>query len=210
MSTVIRKIIVMVICSVLLGSCGSLLKPDIKTDLVELKKGNYQLDKQHATVLFKIDHMGFSKFIGRFNRFDANLSFDPDDFSNSKLDAVVDVGSVDVNNEGFENTLRGSGWFNVDKYPQARFETLSATVISGAETVFSGLLTFRGVTAPLDVKVIFNGGATNILTQKYTIGFEASAEFNRSDYGMGRYTPSIGDKVELEIHVEFQKNRELK
>ncbi len=190
---------------IVLSGCSSLIQPNIKSGIFEIKQGNYQLDKKHATVLFKVNHLGFSKFIGRFNDFDASLVFDTKNFSNSKLSAVVNMESIDVNNKSFEKTLKNSQWLDVKRFPQARFETTSADIVSDNKAVFNGVLNFRGVTAPLAIKVTFNGGATNILTQKYTLGFEASGEFKRSDFGMGRYVPSIGDAIELEIHVEFQK-----
>ncbi len=128
--------------------------------------------------------MGFSKFIGRFNNFDANLIFDPEEFSRSRLSAIVNMASIDANNDQFEKTLRNSQWLDVDRYPQAIFETTQALLKSESEAVFQGLLTFHGVAAPLNINVKFNGGATNMLTQKYTF---------------------VGDTIELEIHVEFQK-----
>lgn len=198
------KLSVVFVLSLLVG-CSALIQPNIKTGIVEIKQGNYLLDKNHATVLFKVNHMGFSKFVGRFNTFDAGLEFDPDNFSNSKLNAVIDMASIDVNSESFEETLRGSDWLNVEAYPKAIFKTRSAKQISTSKAAFDGELTFLGVTAPLTIYVTFNGGATNILTQKYTLGFEASGQFKRSEFGLKRYVPTIGDDIELEIHVEFQK-----
>ncbi|WNO11616.1 YceI family protein [Teredinibacter sp. KSP-S5-2] len=188
-----------------LVSCAALIQPNIKSGIAEIKQGNYELDKSHATVLFKVNHMGFSKFIGRFNTFDAGLTFDPDNFANSKLNAIVDMSSIDVNSPDFEETLRGKDWLNTDEFPQAIFESESAKQISESKAVFSGYLTFLGVRGPVDIEVIFNGGANNILTQKYTLGFEAKALFSRSAFGLDRYVPTIGDDIELEVHVEFHR-----
>ncbi len=189
-----------------LNGCASLLKPELETELVELKAGQYTLDKNHATLLFKIDHMGFSKFVGRFNDFDATLDFDADNVANSRLEAVVNMASVDVNNGNFEETLRGNEWFNTQAYPQAFFKTTGVKNISGSSADFEGELTFLGVTKPIIIRVHFNGGATNLLTYKYTIGFSATSTFKRSDFGLDRYIPTVGDEIELEVHAEFQKN----
>lgn len=188
-----------------LSGCASLLKPKLKQDLIEIQQGEYLLDKSHSTVLFKIDHMGFSKFVGRFNSFESNLSFDPDNIENSTLEAVVDMRTVDVNNEKFERALKGRFWFDSENYPQAHFKTLSAKKINEQNIVFQGELTFLGQTKLIDVTVHVNGAANNLLTGKYTLGFSAEARFLRSDFGLDRYIPSVGDEVELEIHAEFQR-----
>lgn len=189
----------------LLSGCASLLKPKLKQQLVEIKGGNYQLDKQHAALLFKVDHLGFSKFIGRFNAFDASLRFDSKNIENSSLEALVDMTSVDVNNEKFERALKGRFWFDTENYPQAYFKTNSAQRIDEKNIEFIGELTFLGVTKPISLFVHVNGAANNLLARKYTLGFSAKASIIRSEYGLDRYVPSIGDEIELEIHAEFQR-----
>ena len=188
------------------SGCSSLIKPNIKTELKDLRKGQYTLDKRHATILFKVDHMGFSKFIGRFNDFNATLDFDAENMKNSRLEATVNMASVDVNNDSFEETLSGGDWFNTEEFPQAYFKTVSVENINNNSADFIGDLTFLGATAPVTINVIFNGGGLNKLTFKYTIGFSATGVFKRSDFGLDNYVPTIGDQIELEIHAEFQKN----
>lgn len=188
-----------------LVSCASLFKPRLEQDLKSIKSGEYVLDKDHASIVFKVDHMGFSKFIGRFNSFDASLDFDPDNIENSSLEAIIDMGSVDVNNEKFERALRGRFWFDAENYPQAFFKTRGAKSLSDKTLEFYGDLTFLGVTESIKVLVHFNGAANNILTSKYTLGFEAEASFQRSTFGLDRYIPTVGDNIALEIHAEFQR-----
>ena len=100
-------------------------RPIFETDIQELGSGNYTLDPDHATLLFKINHLGFSSFIGRFNDFDAALDFDPENIGNSTLEVIVDAASIDVNNPEFAEELRGASWFNTEAFPQAVFRTTS-------------------------------------------------------------------------------------
>ena len=188
-----------------LVSCGTLIKPHLKTGMVQLKKGSYQIDQTHAAVLFKINHMGLSTFVGRFKKVDASLEFDPNNIANAKLSAVVEVASIDVNNTDLEDTLRSSSWFNVEKYPQALFETTRVTLIDENTAVFSGNFTLHGISAPIDLTIHFNGGGNNMLTGAYTLGFSASGKFKRSVYGVDNLIPAIADEVELEVFAEFQK-----
>lgn len=190
------------ICVGLLG-CAGLIKPKLTPALVALKPGDYQLDPEHTAVLFKVDHMGYSKFVGRFNQVQASLYWDAESIERSRLEAVVDMASVDVNNEKFERALKGKFWFDTKNYPQAIFKTRSAERLTDDTLRFQGDLMFMGVTKIVDVDVVFNGAATNWVTGKYTLGFSASSTILRSDFGLDRFVPAVGDEVELEIHAEF-------
>ncbi len=199
------KIIIVLVVSVILVSCGTLIQPRVKTGIVQLEKGSYKLDQTHVAVLFKINHMGLSTFVGRFNKVDATLEFDPNNIAAAKLSAIIDIASLDVNNPDLEETLRGSSWFDAKKYPQAFFKTTSVNLINQNSAVFSGELTLHGVTAPIDLTVTFNGGANNMLTGFYTLGFSAISTFNRSTFGVDYLIPAIGDAVSLEVFAEFQQ-----
>ncbi len=199
------KLFILCLAVLLLASCGTLIKPKVKTGLIQLEKGSYKLDPSHVAVLFKINHMGLSTFVGRFNKVDASLEFDPMNIAAAKLSAVIDIASVDVNNADLEETLRGSSWFDTEKYPQAFFKTTSVKVIDENTAEFSGDLNLHGVTAPISLKIHFNGGGNNMLTGSYTLGFSATSSINRSTFGMDYLVPAIADQVDLEVFAEFQQ-----
>jgi polyisoprenoid-binding protein YceI len=193
------------ICMLLLalGGCGYLLPQAASVPPAELPQGDYRLDPQHATILFKVDHLGFSRLIGRFDRFDATLDFDPQEPQAAKLVVVIDPASIDLNLPAFEQDLRGPDWLDVARYPEARFESRTIA-ITGVDTgKVTGDLTLHGVTAPVILDVTFNGGGTDLLTGAYRLGFAAQGTVLRSTFGLGTYAPAIGDEVLLEIHAEF-------
>ncbi|GGY74479.1 polyisoprenoid-binding protein [Cellvibrio zantedeschiae] len=199
------KKILLISLTLLLSACGYLIQPKVKTGIVNLKPGAYQIDKQHTTVLFKINHMGMSTFVGRFNSVDASLEFDPAHMENANLSAVISIASIDVNNAELAETLRGSSWFDAEKYPQAFFKTTSVQLVDQSHAKFSGNLTLHGVVAPIVLDVVFNGGGENMLTGRYTIGFTATTSFKRSQFGMDYLVPAVGDEVNVEVFAEFQK-----
>ena len=201
----LRRLSLLLICLAFLVSCDRLLTPDFNTDVTELRGGAYTLDPDHATLLWKINHLGFSTFIGRFNDFNASLDFDPENIEASQVEVVINTAGLDINNEEFAEELRGDAWFNVEQFPQAVFRTTSFVESVDEDTfVFVGDLTLLGVTAPVDLEINFHGGGRNFLTRSYTLGFSASTSFLRSDYGLDRFTSfGVGDEIELEIHVEF-------
>lgn len=192
----------------LLVSCDRILTPDFETEITEVKAGAYTIDPDHATLLWKINHLGFSTFIGRFNDIDASLDFDAENVGNSTLEVVISTASLDINNAEFGEELRGPNWFDAETFPQAVYRTTSLIESSGDNTfVFAGELTLLGTTAPVNINVTFHGGGRNFLTRKNTIGFSATASFIRSEFGLDRFTSfGVGDEIELEIHIEFQEN----
>lgn len=200
-----HRVPVLLLCAASLVSCDRLLTPDFNTEMTELRSGAYILDKDHAALLFKINHLGFSTFIGRFKDFEASLDFDPENIAESGLEVIVNMSSLDVNLPEFEQELLGPDWFDSATYPQAIYRTNSCTTTG--ENTFScvGDFTLHGTTAPLTLNVKFNGGGRNFLTRKYTLGFEANATFQRSAFGVDRFVNfGVGDDIELEMHVEFQ------
>lgn len=188
------------------AACSSWLQPKVEAEVSQLQPGQYQLDPNHAALIFKIQHLGLSTFVGRFNQLQASLDFDPDNISNTRLDAQVMIESIDVNNQELAETLRGGGWFDAAQFPVATFTTESVQSGEAESFDFTGLLTLHGVTRPVTLAVQFHGGADNWLTGKYTLGFSATGQIKRSDFAIDSFIPLVGDEVELEVYAEFQRN----
>jgi len=197
---------VMLVALLALGGCGYLLPHGHQTtEVAALPEGAYRLDPDHATILFKIDHLGFSKLVGRFDRFDSTLDFDPEAPEAATLVVTIDPASINLGVPAFDQDLPGPSWLDVERYPQARFES-QGIAITGEDTgTVTGDLTLHGVTAPVTLDVTFNGGGSSLLTGAYTLGFSAQGSLLRSTFGLGAFAPAIGDEVVLEIHAEFAR-----
>lgn len=210
MSKLFSRIITTACLILGLTSCASLLAPlvapKVKTDIASLRAGQYSLDKSHAAVLFKVQHLGLSTYVGRFNELDASLEFNPDNIAAAKLSAVIEMASLDINDDDLKRDLMGRSWFNQKAYPQASFTTLRVNPVSENTFDFVGELNWRGVRRPIVMTAVFHGGANNVLTGKYTLGFSAAGRFKRSDFNMGDFVPLVGDEVTIEAFAEFQRN----
>ena len=191
--------------SLLIGGCAALVTPNYSTELAELRSGDYALDPDHAYLLFRVEHLGLSMVVGRFDEVDATLDFDPDDLGALRLDGVVDVASIDLDDEDLEGRLMGADWLDAAAHPEARFTTTSVEPGEGGAFVVTGDFTLRGTTLPLALDARFNGGADNILTGRYTLGFAATGALSRSDYGIDSFGALVGDEIGIEIHAEFQR-----
>ena len=191
--------------SLIVPGCARLPTVEPQRQLSELTPGAYRLDPDHTAVLFKVSHLGLSRFVGRFNRVDAMLDFDPEAMAGARLDARVATESIDVNPPEFAATLAGPDWLDSARHPLARFRSLAVRAVDAFNLEVRGELTLRGVTRPMTLRASFNGGAFNVFSGKYTLGFRAEGVLRRSEFGLDEHLPAVGDEVELEIHAEFQR-----
>ncbi|MEM9705178.1 MAG: YceI family protein [Pseudomonadota bacterium] len=198
----IAKLSLLMILSALAG-CASLVTPEANPGAKALRSGDYALDQRHAALLFKIDHLGFSKYIGRFERFDASMTFSEDAPEKTELDVAVDVASLDVADDDFAETLIGPDWFDATAFPQAFFRVTSVTQTGEQTARVDGDLTLKGVTAPISLDATFNGGARDLLRGAYVVGFSAIGSFDRTTFGVDRFAGVISNTVEIEIEAEF-------
>lgn len=176
-------------------------------------RGAYEIDKAHTSLLFKVNHLGFSTFTGRFTRVDAQLSFDPRRLAASSVNVSIDPKSISTDNapDGFLNELAGEMFLDAGKYPQMTFVSRSVEDAGNGNFRIRGLLTLHGVTKPLTLDARYNGGyAGHPFDPHARVGFSAHGTFKRSDYGVSFGVPSpanhnfgVGDDVEVQLETEF-------
>jgi polyisoprenoid-binding protein YceI len=185
---------------------ASVLKPGVDTAAAAVPAGDYALDKAHASILFKINHLGYSTYIGRFERFDASLSGDPASPEAATVTATVDMTSLNIANPEFAAELMGPDWFDAATYPQASFKTLGLKITGVNEADISGDLTLKGKTQSVIIKARLNGSAYDRLRGGEVVGFSATLPINRSAFGVDKYSGLITDDVLIEIEAEFIKS----
>jgi polyisoprenoid-binding protein YceI len=186
-----------------LAACASLIAPDVSPEPAALRSGAYKLDPNHASLIFKVNHLDYSLYVGRFERFDASLDFDEKDPAAAQVEAVIDMTTLDVANDAFAQTLTGPDWFDAERFPQARFRSTAIAVGGANKGAMTGDLTLHGVTRPVTLDVVFNGGARDILRGGYVVGFSARGSIDRSAFGVDAFDGIVGDAVAIEIEAEF-------
>jgi len=188
-----------------LSACASVVRPNYTQTLAELRSGVYALDPEHAYLLFRIEHLGLSTVVGRFNTVSASLDFSPEALTDLALEGVIDTQSIDLNNDDLESRLQGPDWLGTNRFPEARFISTSVVPGEGNAFILKGDFTLRGVTKPVSLAATFKGGADNLLTGHYTLGFAATGSISRADYGIDSLAALVADEVYIEIHAEFQR-----
>lgn len=180
------------------------------TKIDSLPSGLYKLDNTHASLVWKVNHMGLSNYTARFTKFDADLMLDTQDIEKSKIRVTIDPSSIktdypNADKKDFDAELvENAGWFNAKQFPQITFKSNKVEKTGDKTGKVTGDLTFLGVTKPVTLDVTFNAALGNHpFANKPAIGFSATGTIKRSEFGMKQYIPQVGDDVHLLIETEF-------
>jgi polyisoprenoid-binding protein YceI len=171
----------------------------------------YPFDPLHTSISFAIDHLGLSMIHGRFSKFSGKFAIDRTAKTGS-VELVIDTASVDTNDNDKGNRprsrdehLRSADFFNVAEFPKMTYKSTSVVFAGDTPTVVQGDLTLLGVTKPVAITVERFRCNPATATAKERCGGSANARIKRSDFGMKRGIPSIGDEVLLSLGFEGDK-----
>jgi polyisoprenoid-binding protein YceI len=192
----------------------AMAKTAAKPVVVEAPSGTYAIDLTHASIIWKVNHMGLSNYPARFGKFDGTLKFDAVKPENSTLSVNIDPTSVrteypDRDKEDFDAKIAtGKDWFNSTGFPKITYVSRSI-VRTGPKTAdIIGDLTFLGVTKPVTLQATYNGSMKKApFSGQPMLGFSATGKFKRSAFGMAKYIPTVGDEIALAIEAELMMQK---
>lgn len=164
---------------------------------------NYVIDKKgmHASIQFKISHLGYSWLWGRFNDFEGSFSYDKNNPSDAKVTVTIDPSSVDSNHAERDKHLRGEDFLYVEKYPQSKFVSTSYTQNADGTGVLKGDFTLHGVTRPIVIDVKFTGEGKDPWGG-YRAGFEGKTRIALADYGITKNLGPASKELDLILAIE--------
>ena len=129
-----------------------------------------------STLGFTASYEG-EAFDGSFSKFTPRIEFDPKQLASSKFDVSIELASVGTKNDERDDGLRGEGFFNSRKTPQARYVATKFRALGGNRFVADGALTLNGISKPVPLQFSWTPGAKTVL--------EGSATVNRLDFNVG-------------------------
>lgn len=166
----------------------------------------YQVDPAHSTVGFAVKHMAISTVHGTFTNFSGTIEYDAQKPEASKAKGTVQVASVNTQVEARDKHLRSPDFFDAEKFPEIKYETVSARK-DGEEWVVKGLFTMHGVTKEIELRGTLAGPVKDPWG-KTRIGISAATTINRKDYGllwsqkMDNGSLIVGELVKVELQIE--------
>lgn len=173
-----------------------------------IPSGAYELDLTHASVVWKVNHLGFSTYVGRFTDFDAEIQLDSENFEKSSVNVDIKVDSLDTaypfpEKEDFNKKL-SEEWFKSADHPTISFKASSVSALDGSNFTVAGDLSLMGQTHPVTLNATINGAAEKHPFKKVAIvGFSATTTIDRTQWGLSNYAPNLGAEVAIEIEGEF-------
>src|SRR6516165_1441215 len=138
---------------------------------------------------------------GKFDKWNASLTFKSPDVTTGVLDIKIQADSVDTGNGMKNNKLKGKDFFDVKQNPYITFH--STKIVQTAPDTFEvdGEFTIRGVSKAEKLTLKVAGAGTGSGTIDGTMGFD------RKQYGMNSGIPfiKIADAVEVTVKIKVSR-----
>lgn len=173
---------------------------------------SYTMDPYHTYPQFEVDHLGFSKMRGRFDKSAGKFTIDKVAKTGS-LELTVQTASLSTGDNDKGNRprardehLRSADFFNVAEFPTMTYKATSVKFNGDNVASIDGSLTLLGVTKPLTLTMDGWKCGPHPANKKEMCGGNATGIIKRSDFGMKYIIPLVGDELKLWVEVEAYKD----
>ena|SRR5687768_1624386 len=174
--------------------------------------GTWKIDPVHSEVAFTVRHLMVSKVRGRFGDFAGTIVI-ADEAHESRVEAVIALASIDTGNDGRDAHIRSADFFDVERYPELTYRSTGVRA-DGDDFIVDGELSLHGVTKQVPLHVEVAGFQASTPFGDTRIGFSATAEINRDDFGITFNTVlegggvGLGRKIQIELEIQaVQENQ---
>lgn len=164
----------------------------------------YMMDTTHTTVIWKAGHMGFSFPHGLFSNIEGTLVLDEADPTQSRVDVKIPLDKIATGIPKFDEHLKSKDLLNVEKSATATFKSTKVEKTGDKTAKVTGDLTLNGVTKPVTLDVTLNKIGEHPMKKAKAVGFSATAQIKRSEFGINYAIPNVPDEVDLTIEAEAQ------
>jgi len=168
----------------------------------------WTIDPSHSTAEFTVRHLMITNVRGRFGKLSGTVDFDPERPEQATVEATIDATSIDTREEKRDAHLRSADFFDVEKYPELKFQSKKLTK-SDDGFALTGDLTRHGVTKEITLDVEGPSAPTKDPWGNTRIGASATGKLNRKDWGLGWNAALeaggvlVGEQVKLSLEVSL-------
>ena len=122
--------------------------------------GTWRIDAAHSSVRFSVKHMGIANVRGKFSEFEGTLEM-KESLADCRAFGTVKVASIDTGEPQRDDHLRSADFFNVEEFPEVRFDSTHVEAIDDESSRVVGNLTMHGVTREITLDVLIQGTDTD-------------------------------------------------
>ncbi|HWZ36641.1 MAG TPA: YceI family protein [Mucilaginibacter sp.] len=148
-------------------------------------------------IKFQLKNLGV-KTGGSFNALQANINFDPDKLDGSTIEAMLDVKSINTDNDLRDSHLRSDEFFDANKYPAITIKSISLKHKSGDNYVGQFNLTIKNQTKQFEIPFTYT-------TDTSAGTFKGGLKLNRLDFNVGGKSLVMSNEVSVSIEVQVAK-----
>jgi len=165
----------------------------------------FKVDPVHSSAVFSVEHLGVSRFYGRFNKMSGTFTIDTTNPEKSSIQVEIPAESIDTNAAGRDRDLKGPDFFDAKQFPTLSFTSTKIAKSGENRWTVTGDFTLHGVTKALTCEIEIVGyGKTPM---GYRGGLATTFTIKRSDFGMTKYVKEgmLGDEVTVMLGLEGVK-----
>ncbi len=166
---------------------------------------SYTVDPRHTFPSFEINHLGFSIQRGRFDQTTGKVLLEPES-GTGRIQIAIVTASISTGLAELEKHLRGTDFLDASHHPLITFVSDKLSFNKDQLVGADGILTLHGISKPVHLTVDHFYCGMNLISMKYACGANATTTIKRSDFGVDRFVPTIGDEVNIAIQIEATKN----
>jgi polyisoprenoid-binding protein YceI len=169
----------------------------------------WNIDPVHSVAEFRVKHMMISNVRGQFTGVTGSLTYDPANLAASRVEASVDVSTINTHDPQRDTHLKSPDFFDAEKFPSLTFHSSRVTRGSDGSVVVAGPLTIHGVTREVEFAVEGPTPPTKDPWGNMRIGVSATTKIDRRDFGLTFNAAletggvMVGEQVTITLELEF-------
>ena len=164
------------------------------------KPVTYVIDPSHTFPAFEADHMGgLSLWRGKINSTSGEIILDKKNRT-GYVTVVMEMDSIDFGNDKMTKQAKSDDMFDVEEFPQARYEGTLINFQDGSPTKVEGELTLHGITKKVDLEIKAFKCKLHPFKLREVCGADIRGNIMRDDFGIS-YAKIMGFKMDVALRI---------
>ena len=166
---------------------------------------SYVINPKNTSVQFTIEHFKTSTTTGGFYNVKGQLKYESVAKSGD-ISLLIPIDSLNTGNKAINNNLKGAGFFNMQRFPSAHFQSTNWYFNSSQVTRVDGNLTLHGETHPISLTTTkFNCYQASTAKNEVCSG-EFSTTIDQTKWNINKFSLfGLTKNLDLKVQIEATK-----